>query len=555
MIGKRIRHINRYRDIALALTRHGFGFVVEEMDIFHLLSIPSRLGLTVASDRKSVGERIRGVIEELGPTFVKLGQIASTRSDLIPPSVIRELEKLQDDVKPFPFHDVQEIVETELGGPLEQTFRSFDPEPVAAASIGQVHIAMLKTGERVAVKIQRPAVAETIRTDMAILQNLAVLAEARFEWAKRFQIRNMIENLGKSLIDELDYSIEAKNTQTLYNHFQNDPYICIPRVYDDYCSKVMLTTEYVDGVKLTQPDRLLALGFDPKKMAERLMQAVLRQIFIDGFFHADPHPGNLMALPDDRIAFLDFGMVGRLTSDMKRHFASLIIALMRQSTPGVMAAIMRMGIVGDEVDMAELRRDIDRLHDKYVGVPLSEVGMGEAVRDLMDVAYRHQIRIPTDFILVGKTLMTVEGLVEQLDPQISIMRIAEPFGKRLLLEQFRPGKIAEGIKEELYDFGELVFHLPKHLKEIVSSIKKGKVELSIPDFDKLLRKLDRIINRISFSIVLLSFSIIMTGIIIGSSLTRQASMLWNVPALEIGFLIAVFLVVWLIHSIFKSGRF
>jgi ubiquinone biosynthesis protein len=540
----------------MALTRHGFGFVVEEMDIFHLLSIPERMGWTSAkTDRKTVGERIRLVIEELGPTFVKLGQIASTRSDLIPPSVLKELEKLQDNVLPFSFHEVRAIAEAELGIELEQAFTSFDTEPVAAASIGQVHIGTLHSGERVAVKIQRPGIDYTVRTDLAILQNLAVLAEARFEWAKRFQLRNMIDSFGKSLIEELDYTIEARNTETLYKQTLPHTRIRIPRIYGEYSSKKLMTMEYLDGTKLNQPELLRARGYDPKSIAEKLMQAVLQQIFIDGFFHADPHPGNLMVLPGEIIAFLDFGMVGRLTPEMKQHFAGLIIALMRQSTSGVIKAVLRMGLVTEQVDMQLLRRDVDQLRDKYVGVPLSDVSLGEAVNDLFDVAYRHHIRIPTDFILVGKTLITIEGLVEQLDPDISIMRIAEPFGKRLLLEQLRPGRVADWVKEQIADYGELLVHLPKQLSEIVTVFKRGRLELAIPDFDKLLRKLDRISNRISFSIVLLSFSIIMTGLIIGSSLNRQASMLWHVPALEIGFVIAIFLVVWLIHSIFKSGRF
>ncbi|GAA3404404.1 AarF/ABC1/UbiB kinase family protein [Paenibacillus hodogayensis] len=556
MIGKRLRHINRYRDIALALTRHGFGFVVEEMDIFHLLSIPERLGWKAArTDRKTVGERIRNVLEELGPTFVKLGQIASTRSDLIPKPILKELEKLQDDVPPFSFHEARTIIEAELGSELEHAFASFDAEPLAAASIGQVYVAVLKTGEKVAVKVQRPAIAETIRTDLAILQNLAVLAEARFEWAKRFQLQHMLENLGKALIDELDYSIEARNADVLFNRFRHNPHIRIPRAHARYCSRTVLTSEFVDGMKLNRPDRLRAMGHDPQAIAERLMQAVLQQICIDGFFHADPHPGNIMVLADGTVAFLDFGMVGRLTPDMKDHFAALIIALMRQSTTGIINAVLRMGIVTDEVDMQELRRDVDRLRDKYVGVPLGEISLGEAVNDLLDVAYRHRIRIPTDFILIGKALVTIEGLVSQLDPGISIVRIAEPFGKRLLLEQIRPRKLAAGLWEQLGEFGELFLHMPKHLKDMMTTLKKGRLEIAVPDFDKFLRKLDRIINRISFSIVLLSFSIIMTGLIIGSSLNRQSSMLWHVPALEIGFVIAIFLVLWLIHSIFKSGRF
>lgn len=556
MIGRRLRHMNRYRDIALALTRHGFGFIVEEMDIFHLLSIPERLGWTTAKpDKKTVGERIRLVLEELGPTFVKLGQIASTRADLLSPSILRELERLQDHVAPFSFDEARGIITAELGIEASQAFASLDPVPVAAASIGQVHIGTLHSGERVAVKIQRPGVGDTIRTDLAILQNLAVLAEARFEWARRFQLRGMIDNFGQALVEELDYAAEARNMETMRRQMMRLRGIRIPELYKAYSSGKVMTMEYVEGTKLNEADRLRAEGHDPGAIAERLMMVVLHQMFVEGFFHADPHPGNLLALPDDTIAFLDFGMVGRLTPEMKRHFAGLIIALMRQSTSGVIQAVLRMGLLAEEVDLEQLRRDVDRLRDKYVGVPLGKVRIGEAVSDLFDVAYRHQIRIPTDLILVGKTLMTVEGLVEQLAPDISILRIAEPFGRRLALEQLRPGKIADWFKEELSEYGELLIHLPKRLNELIAAAKRGRIEIAVPDSDKLLRKVDRIMNRISFSIVLLSFSIIMSGLIVGSSLSRQASMLWNVPALEIGFFISIVLFGWLIHSIFKSGRF
>lgn len=555
MIGQRIRHMNRYRDVAVALTRHGFGFVVEEMDIFHLLSIAGRLGITKQqSAKKTVGERIRLVLEELGPTFIKLGQMASIRSDLVPKPILNELEKLQDNVLPFSFDEVCEIIESELQLKLEQSFASFESAPIAAASIGQVHIGTLMTGERVAVKIQRPGIEETVRTDLAILQNLAVLAESRFAWARKFQLRGMIDRYGQALIDELDYKIESKNAETLRSQFRHDPRIRIPHIYNEYSTDKILTMEYLEGIKLYEPEKLRSGGYDPKQIAERLLQAVLQQIFIDGFFHADPHPGNLLVLPGGVIAFLDFGMVGRLTADMKQHFASLIIALMKQSTTGVINAVLRMGLVTEQVNMQQLRRDIDTLREKYAAEPLSSIRLGEAVNDLFAVASRHHIRIPTDFILVGKTLITIEGLVEKLDPEISILAIAEPFGRRLLLEQLRPGKVAARIKEELAAFSEMLFQLPNQLKDLAASFKRRRIEVAVPDMDKIVKKLDRIGGRISFSIVLLSFSIVLSGLMIGTSLTRQASLIWNVPALEIGFIVAMVLVVVLVYSVFKSGR-
>lgn len=556
MAGRRIRHLQRYRDIALALTRHGFGYVVAELDIFQLISIPERMRRENGKgERKTVGVRIREVLQELGPTFIKLGQIASTRPDLLPAGIRTELEKLQDQVQPFSYEEVCGIIRAETKREPDELFGRLGEEPVAAASIGQVHIGILRTGEKVAVKFQRPAIRSLIRTDLEILENMALLAETRFRWAKRYQLRKMAEEFGAALMNELNYTLEAQNADKIRDMFRQDGRILIPKVYHEFTTRKMLTMEYIEGLSLNQMEELDALGFDRKKIAARLLQAVLHQIFIEGFFHADPHPGNIKLPAGDTIALLDFGMVGRLSPELKRHFSSLIIALMRQSSNGVIQAIFHMGLVPEKVDMDSLRRDVDKLRDKYMGVSFSQISLGESVNDLLQVAYRHQIRIPPDLILLGKTLVTVEGVVSRLDPDISIIRIAEPFGRKLLLERFHPRSLLERVKEEWSEYGDALLHLPKHALDLMAFIKKGRLEISIPEIDKFLRKLDRISNRLSFSIVLLAFSIIMCGLIVGSSLNRQAVSLWNLPVLESGAMIAFFMVAWLIYSIFKSGRF
>jgi ubiquinone biosynthesis protein len=558
MIGKRMRHMSRYRDIAVALLRHGFEMVVEEIGFSQFLPLPQRLRVDKKEKNgKTIGERIRLVLEELGPTFVKLGQLASTRPDLIPEHIIRELEKLQDQVSPFSFADVRRIIEEELGGELDHIFRSFEEAPLAAASIGQVHRAILHSGEKVAVKIQRPHIAAIIETDLEILQDLTVLAERRLEWAAQYRIRDILDELSKSLRLELDYTVEARNAEKFSKQFQSDPTIYVPKVLWDYSTKKVLTMEYVEGIKLGELERLKQGGHNLKILAERLAKGMFQQIFMEGFFHGDPHPGNVLALPGDVIAFIDFGMVGRITPEMKYHLSSIIIALMRQSTDGVMKAIGDMGLVPDEVDVSQLRQDIEQLREKYYHIPLSQVSLGEAVQDLLHVAFRHSIRIPSDLTLLGKALLTVEGVVEKLDPDFSVIDIAEPFGRQLLKERMRPKNVAEMAWKRLSDYGELFGDLPKNVKELTRLMKQGKVrlEIGIPDLDFLLRKLDQISNRLSFSIVLLSFSIIMVGIIIGSSMGRQSTLLWKIPAIEIGFGVATLMFCWLLYSIFRSGRF
>lgn len=558
MIGKRIRHISRYRDIAITLIRNGFGMVVEETGIAQFLSLPQRLFFEKKEKAsKSVGERIRIVLEELGPTFVKLGQIASTRPDLIPEEIIRELEKLQDHVPPFSFQEVREIVQSELGEEIENIFLHFEDVPLAAASIGQVHRATLRTGEQVAVKIQRPNITTVIETDLEILQDLATLAEQRSELAAKYQIRDMMDEFSKSLREELDYTNEARNAEKIANQFKDDSTIYVPKVFWEYTTKKVLTMEYVEGVKFNEIDQLKKNGYNLKNLAERLAKGIFQQVFIGGFFHGDPHPGNVLVLPGEIIAFLDFGMAGRLTPDMRYHFSSLIISLMRQSTDGVIHSISAMGLIPDDVNMKQLRADVERMREKYYDVPLSQIRLGEAVNDLFRLAFQHSIRIPADLSLLGKTLLTVEGVVENLDPEFSILDIAEPFGRRLLKERYHPKNVAETVWKQVSDYGELILDFPKHMKEFTSLVKRGRLrmEVGIPELDLFLKKLDQISNRLSFSIVLLSFSIIMVGIIIGSSMNRQSTLLWKFPAIEMGFVVATLMFFWLLYSIFKSGRF
>jgi ubiquinone biosynthesis protein len=560
VIRKRIRHLQRYREIVNAFIRHGFGFTIKELGLSELLSFPKRLFPegTKGSFNKSTGERIRLFLEELGPTFVKIGQVASTRYDVLPADIISELENLQDQAPPFPYENVQEIIEDELGHPIADLFKEFNEEPLAAASIGQVHYAVLKTGEPVAIKIQRPNMKGTIETDLEILQDLALLAEQRLDWAAHYQIRDIVDELAKSLLEELDYSIEGRNSEKIANQFKNDSGIVIPKVYWEYTTKKVLTMEYVEGIKLNEAEKLKEAGNNPKELAKNVVNSILKQILVEGYFHGDPHPGNVLALPGDDLVFLDFGMVGRLSSEMKNNLASLVIALMRKKTDDVVKSIMHMGIVPEDIDVMSLRADVDRLYEKYYDVALSTTSLAQVIGDLFAVAYRHHIRIPSDLTLLGKTLLTMEGMVVKLDPEISILKVAEPFGKRLLMERYEPKKVAGNVWDQLVEMGGFVNDLPKTLNEISLLLKKGKVkqEISFPDSDKIINKLNRISNRIAFSISLLSFSIVFMGLIIGSSLSGKTStFLLKIPTVEIGFGVTVFMFLFLIYSIFKSGKF
>ncbi|MCM3786111.1 AarF/ABC1/UbiB kinase family protein [Neobacillus mesonae] len=551
----RIQNAGRYRDIAMALMRHGFGYIVEEMGFFQALSLPRRLIMREPiPESKTLGERIRHVLEDLGPTFVKLGQLASTRSDLLPAGIVQELTKLQDQVSSFSSETARGIVEQELGIPLSQVLAYFDDTPVAAASIGQVHVGRLITGEKVAIKIQRPGISPVIRRDLDILRDFVALAERRWEWVHRYQLREMVEEFAVSLLAELDYSHEGRNTEKVGQQFIDNALVHIPKIYWDYSSAKVLTMEYMDGIMLNQRGELLSRGYDLKGIAQKLVDSMLHQIFIEGFFHADPHPGNLMIMKDETLAYLDFGMVGRLNSDMKEHLTSLIIALMRKNTDSMVRAIERLGMIPEGTNMSVLRGDLDRLRDEYYDIPFSKISVGKALNDLFGVAQRHQITLPPDIILLGKALVTLEGVIENLDPGLSIIDMAEPFGRKLVREKFNTKRLRGKLSSSLSEFVSTLVDLPGQARLLSSIISKGKlkVEISVPELDQMMRKLDQISNRLSFSIVLLAFSILMVGLIIGSTLSTQA---WNIPVVEIGIVVAGLMVVWFIIYIFKSGRF
>ncbi|GIO62986.1 ABC transporter [Paenibacillus cineris] len=541
----------------MALMRHGFGYIVEELGLFQMLSIPRRWITHETPQTKTLGERIRLVLEDLGPTFVKLGQLASTRSDLLPEPIILELIKLQDQVPPFSSESAKGIIEQELDDAIEDIFSWFEESPIAAASIGQVHLGKLKTGEDVAVKVQRPGALQMVVRDLEILRDLTALAEKRWVWVKQYQIARLVEEFASSMRAELDYTQEGRNAEKIALQFQNDETVCIPRIFWQYTSSRVMTMEYVRGISLSHQEELVAKGYDLKETAEKLVESMLHQIFIEGFFHADPHPGNLLVRKDGSLAYLDFGMVGRLSEEMKDHLSSLIIALMRKNTDSMVRAVLRLGMMPEDGDIRELRRDLDSLREQYYNIPFSEISMGTALNDLFAVAQRHKVMIPPDLTLLGKALLTMEGVIEKLDPTLSIIDMAEPFGRKLIKDRFSTRNLRKKLLGGAAGLAEALFDLPDQARQISSLISKGKlkVEISVPEMEALMRKLDQISNRLSFSIVLLAFSIIMVGLIIGSSLNQQSSVLWHFPVIGTGFIVALLMVLWLLFSIFKSGRF
>ncbi|WNQ11357.1 AarF/ABC1/UbiB kinase family protein [Paenibacillus aurantius] len=554
----KLRHTSRYKEIVVALVRHGFGYMVEEMGLFHVLSLPRKwLHRGAEKTPHTFAERIRLVIEELGPTFIKLGQLSATRQDLLAPELVKELQKLQDQVPAFSMEEVKAILEEELHTPMNEIFSEFRETPLAAASIGQVHYARLHSGERVAVKVQRPHVDKIIELDLDILHDLAALAERRIGWFERYRVRTIIEELSRSMREELNYTREGKNTDRIAAQFLQHPGVRIPKIYWPYTTSKVLTMEYLDGLMLNQADELIERGHNLKVTAERLVNAMFHQVLIEGFFHADPHPGNVMVLTDGKIAFVDFGLVGRLDETMKFHLGSLIIGLMRKDSDAIIHAISQLGLLTDDVDMASLRQDLDEMREHYYDIPLSQVSLGEAMNEMFAVANRHRVLIPTDLTLLGKAMITVEGVAVRLYPELSLVDLAEPYGRRLFKERYHPDKVRQRWWRQATEFVETLAGFPRQAAQLTKLLRTGKlkVEIGLPEIDLLLRKLDQISNRISVSIVLLSFSIIMVGLIIASSVGNVPALILHFPVIEVGSTVAGLMFLWLLYSIFKSGRF
>ncbi|MFD1673497.1 ABC1 kinase family protein [Alicyclobacillus fodiniaquatilis] len=557
ILGKRVRHLSRYKDIAQILVANGFGWFIDEIGLSDVIDIPRRL-FSRKQERQTLttAERIRLVIEQLGPTFIKLGQVASLRADVFPSELLDELARLQDEVPPVPFSAVQSIVETELGQPLAEIFSVFDEVPVGSASIGQVHRAELLGGQEVAVKVQRPDIVKKIEIDLDILMDLARMAERHFSWAKHYSLSDVVEEFRYTLMNELNYTIEGHNADKLRSIHAEDQHVKVPEVNWDWTTTKVLTMEYVRGIKLTNLKLLEEAGYDAHLIAERAANAMFTEMLVHGFYHADPHPGNLAVLPDHSLLFMDFGMVGRLTSDMKRFLASLIVGLMRGDADAIIRTLYRMSVVPPDIDDNKLRRDVEGLREKYYDMPFQQISLGEATSDLFAVAYRHQIKIPSDLALVGKTLITIEGVVEALDPSFRILNIAEPFGRMLLKERISPKNLRKSTLRGALELFDFLSDLPKQLRAMMDGVSRGriKVQLEMSEAKPLIRQLIRMSNRLSLSILLLSFSIFMAGLMIASALAKTPSRLWAFPMTDIGTIVGLILLCLLIISIWRSHR-
>lgn len=516
------RKLKRTTQIVKIFANHGFGALMDRLGILKYLKI--EMQTKEYSERElsklSIGERLRLSFEELGPTFIKLGQIMSTRPDLLPREIIHEMEKLQDAVAPFSISDVKQVIEFELGDKLENIFREFKEEPIAAASIGQVHRAKLLSGKDVVVKVQRPNIEKNIELDLGILKDLADFIDNRTKLGKLYSFSKMAEEFETTITNELDFRLEGENAETFKANFKDEANVIVPDISWIHTTSRVLTMDEIKGTSLKNFEALDQLGLDKEIIARNLANSVLYQILRDGFFHGDPHPGNIMVLENNKIAFLDFGMIGQLSPHRKNQFLKMLMGITLKDSKLIIQAIAELDAISNSINMRKLEKDIDRLRDQVLSVPLSEIKIGEVFNEIFDLAFTYNMMIPGEFTMLAKSLITLEGLVEKLDPDLNILEIAEPIAGKLIFTLISPEKIGREILSGAMDYGNLVRKFPSVFLNFLGKIEHDDftIQIKVKEAERYAQKIDRSFSRLSISIVFLSLSIVIAGTIIGLSL-------------------------------------
>ncbi|MCK5312303.1 MAG: AarF/ABC1/UbiB kinase family protein [Desulfobacteraceae bacterium] len=555
-ITRKYRHVMRYRQILGIIFRYGFGNIIDALNIEQYIEVGLKL---ISKDRKekieklSGNERIRLIFEELGPTFIKLGQIVSSRPDLVPVDLVNELSKLQDKVPPFKFDKVEAIIVAEFGEPFENIFETIDRKPLASASIGQVHKAKLKNGLDVAVKIQRPGIKKVIEVDLEIMHHLASLMETHIKEIAPHRPVRIVEEFAKTLGKELDYSIEASSIQRINDQFKDDDTIHIPMVYTDQSTDKVLTMEYIEGIKISEIDDIDSAGFDRKIITKRGADFIMKQVFENGFFHADPHPGNLFVTKDNVICPIDFGMTGFVTRTTREFFADLLHSIATGNTRLSTKLLSELTEYDERPDFDSLERDIADFISMYTSKRLKDIKTGTMINQGLEMCVGYGIKVPPDFFLMIKAFVVVEGIAKRLDPDFDMTSHAIPYVKAIKLKKFSPSRITENVGEIVRDSWKLMQFFPGDLRELLHIAKQGKMNmnLKISGLDKILETHDQTSNRIAFAIII-------AALIMGSAQLINSNvppLIFDVSVIGIvGFVAAAMMGIWLLWAIIKKGR-
>lgn len=558
-----LKTMTRLRVIAQVLTRHGFGHFVDRLQLGQY--VPSFLKFRREETPEeaqeidpllAVGNRLVKVCEELGPTFIKLGQIASTRPDLLPAQIIKALESLQDEVKPFPVEQARRLIEESTDAPLNKSFREFEDEPFASGSIGQVHRATTADGQRVVVKVKRPGIDQVVQLDIYVLKWMAERAEHFFPELRPYRPIVIVDEFAQTIQNELDFINEASATSRFHEAFKDDPKIHTPAVRWDLTGVNVLTLEFMDGMHLRD-----ALGekrniCDHKALAHNLAECFLKQFFELGLFHADPHPGNMLFRPPDQTVLFDFGMVGQIDDELMGRLVIGIVAAVKREIDIVIEILADLGSLGRNTDRAVLARDLASLLNKYYGLPLKRLEVGTVLRELIETVRRSDVMLPRSFVALFKALGTVSGVVLQLDPELNLLELLQPRLNKLLRERFSPGRIARMTGISAWHMATILRDAPRLLRDTLRGIGRGQFQINIrhENLDHLASELDRSSNRLAFSVLIASTIIGSTMLL---SMAAEVKLFGGLPIRYLGFVgyaLTFFMAAWLLVAILRSGK-
>ncbi len=539
-----LRDLPRYRQILTTLVRYGYQDVVAALHLEGLVRPIERVALGNGVPPHDRARRLRMVLEDLGPTFVKLGQLLSTRPDLLPESYINELSALCADVRPFEFEQVEKILAEEYGRAAAEVFAALDPTPVASASISQVHRAVLRDGRTVALKVRRPEIAKVVKADLDIIKNLAQLIERHIPVLAPYRPVALAGEFERVLRRELDFTAERRTLQRCRHQFSADPTAHIPIVYEDYSTARVVAMEFIEGVAIDDLDGIRALGVNPADVAVTGSRILLKQIFELGFFHADPHPGNLRVLERGVIAPLDYGMFGRLDIRTRERIADLLIGLLAQDTDRVLRALEALDMRGDHLDARGFRRDLADLVTSYSELSLENIELGPLLRELIGFIRAHHLLIPPELVLLIRALVTIESVGRTLDPRFDIARHLQPYLRALAMRRFHPYRLVGQTLRTADDLQRIATLLPDLLSQSLDSIKRGemRVHFDLQGFSRLVRQLTRASNTLAVGIVI-------SGLFVASSLIYRAG---PHPLALTGFSAGLILCIWLVWNMSRS---
>ncbi|MDH7482456.1 MAG: AarF/ABC1/UbiB kinase family protein [Armatimonadota bacterium] len=545
---KRRRHLARFIEMGRVLARHQWEHLLAQLGLSELFHLRPH-GKGILPDPTDVRESL----EELGPTFIKLGQLLSTRPDIIPAQYVAELEKLQDTAPTVPINKIFKVIEEEFGMAPDSIFEHFDETPLAAASLGQTHLATLKNGTKVVVKIQRPDIHRVIETDLEILQGLAHFVEQHSERMRTLGISDLVEEFAITIRQELDYTHEGRNTDRIRENLKELKFVRVPMVYWEYTTPRVLTIEQITGIKITDIHELDEHGLDRKNVAKNLAKAFMEMIFIHGFFHGDPHPGNLVVLDDCAIGLLDFGIAGRLDHRLKTAVTILLAEYIQENSAGFAEEILRIGSYPQDLNRRAFELEIDRALRQFYGAPLKEIRMGELLRKAFQISAKNHVRLPSNMFLLVKVLVNIDGIARQLYPDFDFAGEARPYVRRAMREEFSINTLANQAYKSLVLFKNFLLSLPDMAQYLLGRMVEGSFRINFKHegLEGLMRSLERAANRLSFALVA-SATIVASALIVAAKIGP----LWHgYPIIAlIGFGISVIFGFWLMIAILRAGK-